>query len=358
MKILYAIQGTGNGHISRARDIIPILEARGQVDVLISGTESDVAPGFPVRYTFKGLSFVFGKKGGVDLVATYRKARVKRFYREVKSLPVGQYDLVLNDFEPVSAWACKLAGKTCISLSHQAAVSNRKSPKPKTVDPVGKTILQRYAPVSDAFGFHFKSYDRKIYTPVIRSEIRNAQNSMLGHYTVYLPAYSDRKIIRVLNEIPDVSWQVFSKHTPKAYTQKNVAVMPVDNPAFIRSMVSAAGVLCGAGFETPAEVLFLRKKLMVIPMKGQYEQQCNAAALKEMGVPVLKKLKRSKVKKISKWVQGNKIIGVQYPDITARVIDEILAQYAPATGRAPSLPVTAPVHQEILLGKLLHQIKG
>lgn len=26
MKILYAIQGTGNGHLSRARDIIPILQ--------------------------------------------------------------------------------------------------------------------------------------------------------------------------------------------------------------------------------------------------------------------------------------------------------------------------------------------
>ena len=28
MKILYAIQGTGNGHISRARDIIPILKKK------------------------------------------------------------------------------------------------------------------------------------------------------------------------------------------------------------------------------------------------------------------------------------------------------------------------------------------
>jgi len=45
----------------------------------------------------------------------------------------------------------------------------------------------------------------------------------------------------------------------------------------------ATGVFCGAGFETPAEAMFLKKKLMVIPMKGQYEQQCNAAALEEIG---------------------------------------------------------------------------
>ncbi len=47
-------------------------------------------------------------------------------------------------------------------------------------------------------------------------------------------------------------------------------------------------MLCGAGFETPAEALFLGKKLMVIPMKGQYEQHINAASLKELGIPVLK----------------------------------------------------------------------
>ena len=39
MKILYAIQGTGNGHLSRARDIIPILQKKGDVDILVSGTQ-------------------------------------------------------------------------------------------------------------------------------------------------------------------------------------------------------------------------------------------------------------------------------------------------------------------------------
>ncbi len=42
MRILYAIQGTGNGHISRARDIIPYLQEKGAVDLLISGIQSDV----------------------------------------------------------------------------------------------------------------------------------------------------------------------------------------------------------------------------------------------------------------------------------------------------------------------------
>ncbi len=248
-----------------------------------------------------------GKHGGVDLLSTYKKAKLKRFFKEVKSLPVKNYDLVINDFEPVSAWACRLNKKECIGLSHQAAVLNKKSPKPKESDTIGKSILKKYAPVTDKYGFHFKAYDNKIFTPVIRDEIRNADNLLLPHYTVYLPAYEDDKIIKVLNKIKEVEWEVFSKHTKKAYSKNNVHITPINNSEFIKSLVTATGVLCGAGFETPAESLFLKKKLMVIPMKGQYEQQCNAAALKEMGVPVLKKLKISKVEKIINWVTNGDI---------------------------------------------------
>jgi predicted glycosyltransferase len=79
MKILYAIQGTGNGHISRATDIIPLLQKKGDLDILISGTEADVDLGYPVKYKLKGMSFVFGKQGGIDLISTYKKAKLKDF---------------------------------------------------------------------------------------------------------------------------------------------------------------------------------------------------------------------------------------------------------------------------------------
>ena len=59
--------------------------------------------------------------------------------------------------------------------------------------------------------------------------------------------------------------------------------MPVNQRGFNDSMINAYGVITGAGFETPAEVLHLGKRLLVIPIKGQYEQLCNAAALEADG---------------------------------------------------------------------------
>lgn len=362
MKILYAIQGTGNGHLSRARDIIPILQQKGELDILVSGIQADVELPYPVKYKFKGLSFIFGKKGGVDLLATYRKSNLKKLYKEIKSLPVEEYDLVINDFEPVSAWACKMKHKACIGLSHQAAVINKKSPKPKKKAPIGKAILHNYAPVTEAYGFHFGAYDKNISTPVIRSQIRKALPENENHFTVYLPAYDDRRIIKILSGIKNINWQVFSKHSKKEYKEKNIHIRPIDNDAFVDSMISCAGMLCGAGFETPAEALFLKKKLMVIPMKGQYEQQCNAAALQTMGVPVIKSLKEKHIDKIKVWTASKLIISVNYPDITEKIITAIIKKHN-STQKQNPVALGDAAHsvkklKEISLGKILNQIGG
>ncbi|WP_369820326.1 glycosyltransferase family protein [Tenacibaculum sp. SG-28] len=73
MKILYAIQGTGNGHTSRAIEILPYLQRKAAVDVLISGYQCDLSFPFEVKYKKYGLSFIFGKKGGVDVWKTIKK---------------------------------------------------------------------------------------------------------------------------------------------------------------------------------------------------------------------------------------------------------------------------------------------
>ena len=326
-KILYAVQGTGNGHICRAMDIIPLLRKKGEVDVLVSGTQADMELPFEIKYRFKGLSFIFGKKGGIDLIETYRKSHLQKLITEIKSLPVENYDLVISDFEPVSSWACYLKNKPCISLSHQAAVIDKSSPQAKHIDPVGRSVLKVYAPATTSYGFHFQSYTEHIFTPVIRKQVREAALGNKGHYTVYLPAYSDRRIIKILSECKGIRWEVFSKHFKEKISIDGIDVYPISNTEFINSMAAAEGILCGAGFETPAEVMYMNKKLMVIPMKSQFEQHCNAAALKEMGVPVLKSLKLKHLHILKTWIQSGERIKVDYPDNTASVIDAIVARH-------------------------------
>jgi uncharacterized protein (TIGR00661 family) len=90
------------------------------------------------------------------------------------------------------------------------------------------------------------------------------------------------------------------------YAQRNVEIYSTTNEDFSRSMISSHAVLCGAGFETPSEALFINKKLMCIPIRNHFEQLCNAQALEELGVPIVKNIKHDFENKISNWLSDHK----------------------------------------------------
>ena len=56
MKFFYAVQATGNGHISRANAIVPLLQQYGDVDIFLSGNNSALKTSMPVAYRSKGIS--------------------------------------------------------------------------------------------------------------------------------------------------------------------------------------------------------------------------------------------------------------------------------------------------------------
>lgn len=327
MKVLYAIQGTGNGHLSRAIALLPKLKERFEVDVLISGIQADIQFPFEVKYSYKGLSFIFGKNGNIDYLKTIIAIPFFKTWLDIAKCPVKSYDLVINDFEPITAWACKLKNVPCFSVSHQSALLSKNTPRPNYKDYLFEWILKYYAPTKHIFGFHFEKYDENIYFPIIREVFRTHKVTNEGHYTVYLPAYSDEKIHKVLSKIPQVNWQVFSKHTDKDYILDNIQFQKVNLEKFEKSLLSCTGIICGAGFETPAEALFLNKKLLVIPMKGQYEQQCNAQSLKEIGITTLKKLNLKRLEDIIAWVIFTSPTHIEYQDETSKIVDDIYKKY-------------------------------
>ncbi len=327
MKILYAIQATGNGHLARAREIVPILQKLGETDVVVSGTQGDISLPFEIKSSFYGFSFIFGKKGGVDFLRTVYKMKLFRLISDIILFPVKDYDLIINDFEPVTAWACKIRRKECVGLSHQNAVLHPLAAKPSKNDFFGKLVLKYYAPASVRYGFHFNAFDGKNFTPVIRNSIRKATPKNKGHFTVYLPAFSDKEIIKLLEPFQRVRWEVFSKTCTNEYQIRNIHFSPVSYEAFNESFVNCAGIFCTAGFETPAEAIFMGKKLCVVPMKNQYEQACNAAQLAEMGIFVIEN--NSGIQsQVGEWLADNTFIHIFYPDKTAEIIHELVRAHA------------------------------
>ena len=325
MKILYAIQGTGNGHISRSRDVIGELRKSAEVDILVSERQHEIDLGFEVKYSLRGLGFVFGKNGGIDYYASVKKARFDKLLGDINDLPVGDYNMVVSDFEPVSSWACRLKKRPCISLSHQTSFASPKTPRPEKPNKVMEFIIKWYAPVCIPLGLHFREYDNFIKTPIIRKELRGREARRDGHYTVYLPSFDVGNLIGHLKKI-DVRWELFSKHySAEPYTEGNVTVYPVSYERFIESFAGSEGILTNAGFETPSEALFLGKKLLAVPMKGQYEQECNAVALEQMGFDVIHKVDGSFDDTLKRWVELPPARPEPYADIVSDISETVLA---------------------------------
>lgn len=320
MKILYALQATGNGHIARANVLIPKLKQFAEVDVFASGQNSQLSLNTKASHN-KGISLFYSQKGGLN----YRKMMIKNsfinFLKSVRNLPIQKYDLIINDFEPITAYAAKYRNQNIIGLSHQAAVLHKLAPKPSEKKTFSKLILQNYAPIATSFGFHFTKYDSSIYHPILRQSIRELETKTASCFLVYLPSFANDNIYQVLSKIEGIEWIVFSPFSKVSLKQKNCNFFPIDEKLFTNYLAQAKGVLCGAGFEFPAEVLHLKKMLYVIPIKGQYEQYCNYLALKELGVMGSESLE---LEKIRKWIELNHLVLVNFNDETDLLIDCIL----------------------------------
>ena len=320
MKILYGIQGTGNGHLSRAIELAPHLLKKAEVDFLISGKSSELQLQYPVKFRYHGLGFFFGKRGGPQYLKSILNIRLVRLLLDILKCPVWDYDFIISDFEPISAWAARIRKIPCIALSHHASFFSNKVPRPGKISRFFEWGMKNFAPSNYKLGVHYLPYDKDIYFPIIRKEITQSGVSEGNHITVYLPAYADEILISHFIKFPDRQWKIFSKKTNVFYKIKNVEVYPVDKNEYRNALVTCQATILGAGFQATSEALFLSKKMLVIPMKAQYEQKCNAAALEELGIKIINEIDDAFYNGLESWFSMEK---PEYPKLDCGTDDII-----------------------------------
>lgn len=331
MKIFYAVQATGNGHISRAKELLPWLQQYGTVDVFLSGSNAQLGADLPVKYRSKGVSLFYSKRGGLDYFKILGNTNPMRIFSEAKALPLQEYDIIFNDFEYITSQACRIQKRNSLQFGHQASFQSKQTPRPDRKDPVGEFILHQYCNATDYLGLHFWPYDKKIVSPVIRQSILKADPQQEGYVTVYLPQYGDAELTQIFTRFSSIPFQIFSKEISHPIQVKNITFIPTGFEAFTQSLIHCNGIITGAGFETPAEALYLRKKVLVVPIKGQYEQKCNAEALKEWGVQTLKHPQHLTLEFLENWLQEKNTVPYNLVQNTAQIV-HLAVQSALALG--------------------------
>jgi len=328
MKIFYAIQGTGNGHISRAEQLYPYLKKYGEVDFFLSGSNAQLNSSLPIKYKSNGVSLHYKTTGGMDY-GKISKSLSFNIYKEAKALPIEQYDVIINDFEFITSLACKFKKKKSIQFGHQASFQSKLTPRANSFNPIGNLVLDKFVQSTNYMGLHFESYDQHIYNPIIKDEVVQATISDEGHIAVYLPQYSIEFLKPYLLAQPNFHFEVFTKEVTQITNHKNIGFFPIENKSFTSSLIRCHGLITAGGFETPAEAMYLKKKILSIPILNHFEQECNGAAMKKLGVTVIKKIDAKFNQVFTDWITAENKVQFNLTHSTDEIV-KVLMQNIPA----------------------------
>jgi len=320
MKIFYAIQATGNGHISRAIQLYPYLQKFGDVDFFLSGNNASLNIDLPIKFRSNGCSLHYSKCGGLNYWDIAKNIRPIQMYKDAKSLPLKEYDVIINDFDSITSLACRTQKVHSVQFGHQASFISENSPRPEKRSVMGEMILKHYASSPKNIGLHFEKYDSFIHPPIIKDEIANANPKDLKHITVYLPSFNKDCLEKAFNKLSEQEFHWFLGDVKMKHTIGNITYYPVNQKAFNESLISWHGIITGGGFETAAEALYIEKKILSIPIRNHYEQECNVAALKKLGVPVVYEVGDNFDEIIKNWLNTT----IVYPKMQANNIPETL----------------------------------
>jgi uncharacterized protein (TIGR00661 family) len=327
MKIFYAIQATGNGHISRAMELLPHLQPYGTVDIFLSGANSSLCLDAPVKYRSNGLSLFYTCTGGLDYWKIMKGCQPLKLKKEVQELPVEKYDLVINDFDYITAASCAKKKIPSVQFGHQASFQSARTPRPANKNQVGEWILKNYARATHHVGLHFEKYDEFIFHPVVKKELLNAQASNKNYVTVYLPSFCEPQLKNIFHRLRDFRFQIFSRETGQPKKSNNIQFLPVNRSLFNESLIHCTGVITGGGFETPAEAIHLGKKIISVPIRGQYEQVCNAAALEKLGIICLKNIDESFPRIFHRWMNDITPVQIDYSKSIPEALEYLFSKY-------------------------------
>jgi uncharacterized protein (TIGR00661 family) len=322
MNILYGIAATGNGHISRSRIIVNALKKRGHsVNVILSGREEkdffdiDELKPFQIK---KGFTFV-SNNGKLSYIKTVLNSHPIEFLNDVRSID-NTYDLVITDFDPISAYVAKKYKIPCMGIGHQYSFY-KNIPMTKKMKFASMFFPKIYAPVNFTIPFHFYHFNESILPPFIDPMFYKHIDSdqMNQDILVYLPWENLDDMITILKTIS----KEFIVYTKIESIQRidNITLKPFSNLTFKQDLMRCHSLITNAGFQLISEALFLGKPILCKAQKGQPEQEHNAKILHDLKYATVTKEINMKI--IKDWINNSKKTKIDFSDPTDLIIDII-----------------------------------
>ena len=263
----------------------------------------------------QGLTFVT-EAGRLRYRRTAISNNLPQFYRDVKSLDLDGFDLIVTDYEPVTAWASKQQGRQCLGIGHQYAFGPHTPVAGENF--LQRSVMQRFAPVDRPVGLHWAAFNDNVLPPILDlPSIDDVPQD--EHIMVYLPFEDQDRVTAWLQSFPSHSFRQYASGIDDG-EHNNVLRRRATISGFKHDLARCRGVICNSGFELISECLQWRKPVLTRPLAGQMEQLSNGAALEHLGYATV--MRRIDDPLTTRWLTNPPPPPpLQFPDVAARLAE-------------------------------------
>lgn len=330
-KILWGVCGIGLGHTNRQLPLIEHLRQRNKIVILAYGESLKAyrklfAADANVTVLPVAVPFMVGSATGLDFAASAQLAANKALDPQVNLHSLGQVqesigtpDLVISDYEPVSAQYAYATGAPLVTINQQSKYLigdfTQAIDGLSCLDEVAR--LHLFFPYAAAriavsfFGVEKKANGEldyqspvQLYPPLIKDEVRQlkvkrqAASEQTGaaprpSLLVYLSSNREldqplEEILGELAKVKEADFDVFLPAEVSVSAGANIRLHKSGAASFLPALASASGIISTAGHSLLCEAMYLGIPCYVMALPV-YEQAMNAQVIERHGFGIKRK---------------------------------------------------------------------
>ncbi len=297
-KILYGICGIGLGHMYRQLPILEALKGQAKIAIFAYGEslkfcEEYFAEDAHIQVIPVAVPFIVGDSTGLNFVKSLSHEANQQNFWEINTAAmaqaqafIGEPDVVLTDYEPVSAQYAYMYDVPLYTVDQQSKYLVGDYPEKlgdvSLIDEVQR--LRMFFPkahkrvVFSFFDVNVKlqyAGEVQVVRSILRQELQGLKRKVKrGSYLIYLSAQGGHS--QSLSEIQDVCG-AFPECEFHIFDGKNAS-----DEAFIEALRTCEGVISTAGHSLMSEAVTLGIPVYAMPL-NIYEQQMNAVEIEKAG---------------------------------------------------------------------------
>ena len=307
LRVLFAVQGEGRGHLTQALAAAEMLRAAGHtvVGALVGTGRRGVPPffadalGAPVG-AVASPTFAAGRDGAIRPLATAVRALCgsrawsASLDRLGGAIDRTEPDVVVNFYEAlVGAYALtRPLDVPTVAVGHQFMMAHPQYPLAPG-QPLQRAAVAAYtrlagarAAVRLALSFYpaadVPERRVRVVPPLLRADLFRLRRPpaealpKTPRLLVYLmePAFAAR-LAAWSDRTPGVAVDCFSDAPARVHSPR-LRFHGLCGEHFLAHMARASGVVCTAGFESVSEAMWLGVPALMLPVPNHFEQRCNA----------------------------------------------------------------------------------